>query len=111
MHAGRDQPIGMVRTEKGREPAEARADAVDRCAVPRDAVVREPADGAPSPEAGPCRRAKAGPAADGEDGARGGLPATAHHGAASGAPEMALSAAKPRGRPAGPGLVRRYHVH
>ena len=34
-----------------------------------------------------------------------------HHGAAPGAPEVALLAARPGDRPPGPGLVRRHHLH
>lgn len=67
MRAGRRQPLGVLQAGEGREPAHPCAHAVDRRQVPRDVMVRKPADGPPSPAPGSCCRAQARPLADGED--------------------------------------------
>src|SRR3954468_16841634 len=68
VRAGLDQPVGVLPSACGRDGAEPRADAADRCAVPGDAVVRLTADGAAPAARGLRGRAQADPAPDGEDG-------------------------------------------
>ena len=52
-----------------------------------------------------------GAAADDQDGVGADLPASAHDGAASRAPDLPLPTARLGGGPSEPGLVCRYHVH
>ena len=54
---------------------------------------------------------KADPATDGQDGSDADLPAPAHDGSASGAPDLSVSAPGDGDHSAEPGLVRRHHVY
>src|ERR1700761_4917524 len=111
MRAGLDQPLGVLLPARGGDAAEPGADAADRRAVPGNTLVWVAPDGASSSARGLYGRAQAGAAADGEDGSGADLPAPAHHGSASGASGLPISAAGSGDRAAEPGLVCRPDLH
>src|SRR5271155_500063 len=74
VRVGLHQPLGVLLRADWRDAAEPGADAADRRAVPGDAVLWRPSDGAASAAPGLCRRSQTNEPPDGEDGPGGDLP-------------------------------------
>src|SRR5262245_47579832 len=104
------QSIELLPLAGRRVGGELALDAADRPAVPRDPILREPADDGMSGAFGGAGQSQAGPAVDGADGPGGAAPQAADHNRDAGRAGLSLLAPRSGADPRRRGVEFGHHV-